>query len=110
MEIGQRIKEVRKAVGITQVKFANRIAVVPSYISEVENGVRQANERAIRLIIGEFNVSDTWLRTGRGPMFNEDISAVLSEAMGILKSLDEHAQKGALKMLAALAEVSRGKR
>ena len=106
MEMRDRIKEVRTAIGLSQVKFAERIAVASSYISEVEGGVREPNERAIRLIIAKYNVNETWLRTGQGSMFNEDISATVSEAMGIFKSLDQHFQEGALKMLATLSEIN----
>ena len=106
MNIKDRIKQVRNVLGITQSKFANRIAVSSSYISEVENGVKEINERAIRLIVAEYNVNEDWLRNGNEPMFNEDLSAILSEVMGIFKSLDKPFQDGALKMLATWAEVN----
>jgi len=106
MGIGNRIKELRTAVGITQAKFAERIAVVASYISEIEGGVREINERAIRLTIGEFNVNETWLRTGRGTMFNDGEGASVSEAMGKFKALDPIFQEDALKILDILTEMS----
>ena len=110
MELKDRIKEVRTALGITQAKFAERIAVATSYVSEVEGGIREPNERAIRLIIASFNVSEAWLRTGQGGMFNEDVSASVSESIGILKSLDPHHQDAALKMLTVLAEMNETKK
>ena len=106
MEIRDRIKEVRTAVGITQVKFAERIAVAASYISEVEGGVREANERALRLIIAEFNVNEDWLRAGKDAMFNEDVSATISEVICILRSLDKPFQESALKILTVLVETN----
>jgi len=106
MEIKGRIKEIRKTVGLTQTKFAKRIAVATSYVSEVESGVKEINERAMRLIIAEFNVSEEWLRTGQGTMFKENLSASVSEVIGIFKSLDKHLQDCALKMLYALAETT----
>ena len=106
MEIKDRIKEVRVAVGITQAKFAERTAISTSYISEIENGLKEANERVIRLVTAEFNVNEHWLRTGQGSMFNEDVSANVSEAMGMFKSLDQSFQNGALKILAVLMEMN----
>ena len=106
MEIKDRIKEVRNAIGLSQVKFAERIAVAASLISEIEGGVREAHERAIRLIIAEYNVNEDWLRHGRGTMFNEDMSAILSEAVSIFKSLDRPFQEGALEMLTSFAKVN----
>ena len=106
MEIKDRIKEVRLAVGSTQVKFAKRIAISTTYISDIESGIRVLNERVIRLVIAEFNVNEQWLRTGRGTMFNEDVSANVSEAMGMFKSLNPQLQLRALKMLTVLTEIN----
>ena len=106
MEIKDRIKEVRTAVGISQPKFAKRIAIAPSHISEVERGVREISERTIRLIIAEFNVNEDWLRTGQGSMFKEDVSASVSEAMSIFKALAPNLQDSALKMLAVFMEMN----
>ncbi|MCL2386631.1 MAG: helix-turn-helix domain-containing protein [Defluviitaleaceae bacterium] len=106
MEIHNRIKELRIILGITQLKFAKRIAVVPSFISEIENGVREINERAIRLTIAEFNVNEEWLRYGKGAIFNRGMSAFESEAMGKFKALDRIFQEDALKMLDILIEMN----
>jgi len=106
MEIGNRIKEIRTAIGITQVKFAERIAVAKSLISELENGIKEPNERVVRLIVAEFNTSENWLRSGIGSMFNEDVSAEVSEAIGIFKSLDQRFREAALKMLVVLKETN----
>ena len=104
--IKERVKEVRLAAGISQAKFAKQIAVSPSFISEVEGGTRKINERAIRLIINEYNVNEEWLRNGQGSMFSDDGSVFVSEAMSIFKSLDKHFQEGALKMLSDLAAIN----
>jgi len=106
MEIKDRIKEIRLAVGITQAKFAERTAISTSYISEIENGLKEANERVIRLVAAEFNANEHWLRTGQGSMFNEDISANMSEAMGMFKSLDQRFQSGVLQILAVLTKMN----
>jgi len=39
MDIGDRVKKIRTSVGITQTKFAERIAVSTSYVSEIETKV-----------------------------------------------------------------------
>jgi transcriptional regulator with XRE-family HTH domain len=105
MELKDRVKVPRTAVGTTQAKFAERMAISTSYISEIECGV-EPNERAMRLIIAVYNVSEDWLRNGQGSMFQEDVSVAVSEAMRIFKSLDSHFQDGALKMLSTLAEIN----
>ena len=106
MEIRDRIKEIRTTIGLSQAKFAERIAVAASLISEVEGGVRAINERAIRLIIAEFNVNESWLRTGQGSMFNDEVNASVSESVAILRSLDQQFQDGALKILTVLGDIN----
>ena len=105
MEIGERIKAVRIAVGLTQIKFAERIAVATSYVSESENAVREPNERAIRLICAEFNINEDWLRTGQGNMYNEEDSASISESIKILKSFTQDYQDDALGILKILQRI-----
>ena len=109
MEMKDRIKKLRTALGITQSKFAAQIAVVSSYISEIENGVKEVNERAIRLIISTFNVNEAWLRTGEGNMFRPDDSAATAMAMGMFKSLSPDFQHGALQLLETLTKLDRAK-
>ncbi|MCL1845618.1 MAG: helix-turn-helix domain-containing protein [Defluviitaleaceae bacterium] len=105
MDIGDRVKAIRTSVGITQTKFAERIAVSTSYVSEIETKVKEPNERAIRLMAAEFNVNESWIRNGQGAMFKEDVSADFSEAMVIFKALDPRLQGSALKLLTVMAEV-----
>jgi len=106
MEIKDRLKELRTTLGITQVKFAERIAISTSYISEVESGIKEINERVLRLIIAEFNANEKWIRTGEGSMFNEDVSAFVSEAIGIFKSLDQQFQESTLQMLEVMSALN----
>ena len=106
MEIRDRLKELRTTLGITQVKFAERIAISTSYISEVESGIKEINERVLRLILAEFNASEKWMRTGEGSMFNENVSAFVSEANRIFESLDQQFQESTLQLLEVMAALS----
>ena len=63
-----RIKELRKALGLNQAEFGARLGVVPSAISNYENGTREVSDAIIKSICREFRISETWLRTGAGDM------------------------------------------
>ena len=67
--MGERIKELRKALGLTQQEFAKRIGSVQNTITGYETGRRIPSSQVISLISREFNVNETWLRTGEGEMF-----------------------------------------
>ena len=65
----ERIRELRKALNLTQAAFGERIAVKPNTITNYETGLRIPSDSVIRSICREFNVSERWLREGEGEMF-----------------------------------------
>jgi len=104
--VNARIKELRKTIGLTQAKFAERIAVSKTYLGEIENHVKNANERVLRLIFSEFEVSEQWLRTGEGEIFREDGDIYAVKAKEIVQSLSTPLQMCALNILEGLAELN----
>lgn len=89
MEIHERIKAVRKTVGISQTEFGKRIGISRDAVNNVENGrlkKPEQKEPLYRLICTEFGVSEQWLRTGEGDMFaplsrDEEITAFVGKAL-----------------------------
>lgn len=69
--ISIRLKELRKTLGLSQEAFGSKLGVQKSAISKIEKGENGLKEQLIKLICMEFNVNETWLRTGEGQMFNE---------------------------------------
>ena len=65
----ERIKEMRKALGLTQQEFADRLNIKRGTMANYEIGRNEPIDAVISLICREFNVSETWLRTGKGEMF-----------------------------------------
>ena len=74
--MNERLKELRERLGLNQVEFGTRIGVQRSTVSNYEQGLRVPIDAVITLICREFNVNETWLRTGEGDMFNEDDAGV----------------------------------
>ncbi len=65
----ERIKELRKALGLTQQEFSDKIGVKRNTIAQYESGRNAPLDAVITLICREYNVNETWLRTGKGEMF-----------------------------------------
>lgn len=65
----ERIKKLRKTLGLTQQKFADAIGVRQNTVAQYEMGRNPPNDTVITLICREFNVNEAWLRTGDGEMF-----------------------------------------
>lgn len=66
-----RIKQLRNTLGLTQEKFAERLGVKRNTIATYEIGRNEPIDAVISLMCREFNVNETWLRTGEGEMFKE---------------------------------------
>ncbi|NJD02695.1 MAG: hypothetical protein FIA99_08915 [Ruminiclostridium sp.] len=66
----------------------------------MENGIKKITDRTIKLICQEFNVNDTWLRTGEGDMFNTVSDNIFSEISAVYKMdvVDKHMISVYLKM------------
>lgn len=67
----ERIKELRKNVGLTQVAFGESVGLTQNYIAQIEMGRREPSDRAIQDLVRIYNVNEEWLRTGNGSMFLE---------------------------------------
>lgn len=64
-----RIRKVRKSLDLTQRGFAERIGMKSNTIATYEMGRAVPSDAAINNICKEFDVNETWLRTGEGEMF-----------------------------------------
>lgn len=67
--MNERIKELRKTLGLTQQEFSDKIGVKRNTIAQYESGRNAPIDAVISLICREFNVSEEWLRTGTGEMW-----------------------------------------
>lgn len=67
--IGKRIGELIEALGIKKVRFAERLKIDQSYVTQLTSGKRNPSDRTISDICREFNVREEWLRNNSGDMF-----------------------------------------
>lgn len=81
-----RIREVRKALHMTQADFGAKIGVRGNTVTGYENGQRVPSDAVIVSICREFHVDEHWLRTGNGKMFtattrDEEIMDFVADTM-----------------------------
>ena len=68
--MNNRLKELRKTLKMTQAEFAAKLEMVQNSYSKIEIGENSLTEKNIFLICLIFGVNETWLRTGKGEMFD----------------------------------------
>lgn len=69
MTIGDRLKEVRKAEGLTQEAFGEKIGLGKTAIADFESGRRLPTVQSYMLLEQRFGVRREWLETGVYPMY-----------------------------------------
>lgn len=84
-----RLLELRNALNLNQMDFGEKVGLSKASISALESGLRNITDRHIMLLCSTFNVSETWIRTGKGEMFVQPATF----------SLDAYAQKNQLTEL-----------
>lgn len=65
----ERLKKLRKQLGLTQQRFADAIGLKRNSVAQIELGERSPSNSVINNICKTFDVNEVWLRTGEGEMF-----------------------------------------
>lgn len=76
---GERIRKIRKALGLTLEKFGVNLGVKKNAISQLENGINNLTDQMAKLICREYNVNYDYLINGTGEMFSDLPKTVLEE-------------------------------
>lgn len=79
MNINERFKKLRKALGLSQEELGNKIGLSKSGISNIESGTRNVTDKHIKLICSEFPINEDWLRTETGEMLLKTSSDVMEQ-------------------------------
>lgn len=71
MTQGERVRALRKALGLSGEKFGSKLGVTKTAISRIENGSNHVTDQMFKSICREFQVNEIWLQTGEGSMFQK---------------------------------------
>lgn len=81
-----RIKQLRKALDLTQQEFADKIGIKRNSLANYETGRNTPMDAILISICREFDVNEEWLRTGEGEMFiqvpeDDEIAALVYDLL-----------------------------
>ena len=105
MTVNERIRQARQALTMTQTAFSKAIYVSSGYTAEIENGHRTANDRIIHLICLTFGVSEHWLKTGEGEMFQTSPVERKERILSLFDELNPGFQEYALGVIGQLIKL-----
>lgn len=103
MTQGERIREVRKALGLTLEKFGEKIGMKKNSVSQLENGKNSVTEQVVKAICREYNVDYMWLTAGDGEMFIDTDDDFIERIDRIMAGEDE-ARKNLFKFMLELSD------
>ena len=97
MNILDRIRLVRKTLGLKQGDFASRLGLTQTALSMIELGKTALTDKNIKLICATFAVDEQWLRNGTGEMFGP-ASPYEKELLAVFGKLTADTQEFILEM------------
>ncbi len=70
--MNERIKLIRKLLGMTQEQLAQHLGIGKAALSMIETGKARLSNRNRNILVQELNVNPEWLDDGQGMMFNAE--------------------------------------
>ena len=101
--VHHRLRIARNSLKLSQSEFAKQIGLTQTSLSMIEVGNNTLTDKNIKLICATFNISEQWLRHGKGEMFNA--SPYAKELCDILGELTPETQQYLLLMARELLKV-----
>ncbi|GFI18119.1 propionyl-CoA carboxylase regulator [Lachnospiraceae bacterium] len=98
MTQGERVREIRKSLGLTLEKFGEKLGVGKTAISKIEHEQCSLTDANIKLICREFGVDYIWLTTGEGEMFVDSDDDFIEKIDRIMAG-ENDARKNMIKTL-----------
>lgn len=70
--MNERVKLIRKQLGMTQEQLAQHLGIGKAALSMIETGKARLSNRNRNILVQELNVNPEWLEAGTGEMFNAE--------------------------------------
>ncbi len=99
-----RIKEIRKELGLSQPEFGELIGIKAPQVSLIESGKHDLSEKTKLRIIEKYHVNPVWLDTGEGEMFLpfSESDEIIRFARSVTRAEDGDIRLEIMKLLARM--------
>lgn len=96
-KICERFKEVRLSLNMKQGYFAKEIKTTQGHVSDIENKRKGVSDRVIEIICLKYGISEQWLRTGIGKMYQYEDTDDYSEISTLIGEKDPKARQAIIE-------------
>ena len=103
--MNERIKQIRKALHLSQDDFGKKLGVTRGVITNIELNKTEPKPLFIKLICETFEVNENWVVNGTGEMFiQKSRSDTIADFFAdVLKEEDDSFKRRFVEMLASLS-------
>lgn len=103
--MNERIKQIRKALHLSQDDFGKKLGVTRGVITNIELNKTEPKPLFIKLICETFEVNEDWVVNGTGEMFiQKSRSDTIADFFAdVLKEEDDSFKRRFVEMLASLS-------
>lgn len=103
--MNNRLRELRKKLGLTQREFAEKVGIKQNTVAQYEMGRNNPIDAVVALICRRWNVNEDWLRSGIGSMFVEQTrDEQIAAFIGRIQSVEDDTFKK--KFISMLSEMN----
>ena len=104
-KMNERIKQIRKALNLSQDDFGKKLGVTRGVITNIELNKTEPKPLFIKLICETFEVNEDWVVNGTGEMFVQKSrsDAIADFLADVLKEDDDSFKRRFVEMLASLS-------
>ena len=89
MNAGQRLKQLRQNLGLTQKDFAEKLGFKWYKVKDMETGKQKITYETAKLIEKNFSINPDWLLTGEGEMYKQTENRV-QKARELLNNIENN--------------------
>lgn len=103
MSLSERIKEIRKAEKLSQIKFGEKLGVSRDVINNLENSRVEPKPLFINHLCTLFNINKEWLVNGTGDMYKQvTTDEEFAFLMGTIAATDNPQLKALIDVLSKI--------
>jgi transcriptional regulator with XRE-family HTH domain len=103
-----RLKQLRRALGLTQREFGEKVGMSDVAISYMESGRTAISKQNIHLICLTFGIREEWLEKGSGDMLDDEASLTEYERrlLALFRKLSPGAQEAFIEYVEKLVALA----
>jgi transcriptional regulator with XRE-family HTH domain len=101
-QIGDKIREARQELGLTQEQLAERANLHPSFVGQIERGTKKASVQTLHRIASALNVSLASLFQFQEERLPDDL--LLQEIVGLVESRNIEDKRFIVELLRMVLE------